>query len=89
MMVHCIDQPEIKKGDGPIGVVVAPTRELVQQIFIEAKRYAKGFNMQYARLLNFMFIAYRVVAVYGGVSKYEQFKELKAGTEIVCATPVL
>ena len=29
----------------------------------------------------------RVSAVYGGMSKLEQFKELKAGCEIVVATP--
>lgn len=26
MLVHIMDQPELEKGEGPIGVIVAPTR---------------------------------------------------------------
>lgn len=32
MLVHIIDQPELKDGDGPIGLILAPTRELSQQV---------------------------------------------------------
>ncbi len=32
LMLHAIDQPEIKEGDGPIGLICAPTRELCQQV---------------------------------------------------------
>ncbi|KAL5219536.1 hypothetical protein ABZP36_020220 [Zizania latifolia] len=74
MIVHIMDQPELEKEDGPIGVVCAPTRELAHQIYLEAKKFAKPYNL-------------RVAAVYGGVSKFDQFKELKAGCEIVIATP--
>ncbi len=28
LLVHCIDQPEISEGDGPIGLICAPTRYL-------------------------------------------------------------
>ena len=74
MLVHIHDQPPLRKGDGPIGVVVAPTRELAHQIYVEAKRFAKKF-------------AVRVCPVYGGVSKNDQVKELKAGCEVVVCTP--
>lgn len=74
MIVHIMDQPELEKEEGPIGVVCAPTRELAHQIYLEAKKFAKPYNL-------------RVAAVYGGVSKFDQFKELKAGCEIVIATP--
>ncbi|XP_020107971.1 DEAD-box ATP-dependent RNA helicase 24 isoform X2 [Ananas comosus] len=74
MIVHIMDQPEIEKEEGPIGVICAPTRELAHQIYLEAKKFAKPYNL-------------RVAAVYGGVSKHDQFKELKAGCEIVVATP--
>lgn len=74
MIVHIMDQPELDKGEGPIGVVCAPTRELAHQIYLEARKFAKPYGV-------------RVSAVYGGMSKLEQFKELKAGTEIVVATP--
>ncbi|CAI9300338.1 unnamed protein product [Lactuca saligna] len=74
MIVHIMDQPELAKEEGPIGVVCAPTRELAHQIYLEAKKFAKANGI-------------RVCAVYGGMSKLEQFKELKSGCEIVVATP--
>ncbi|KAK1317139.1 DEAD-box ATP-dependent RNA helicase 24 [Acorus calamus] len=74
MIVHIMDQPELAKEEGPIGVICAPTRELAHQIYLEAKKFAKPHGI-------------RVSAVYGGMSKLEQFKELKAGCEIVVATP--
>ncbi|KAH6811215.1 P-loop containing nucleoside triphosphate hydrolases superfamily protein [Perilla frutescens var. frutescens] len=74
MIVHIMDQPELAKEEGPIGVICAPTRELAHQIYLEAKKFAKSCGI-------------RVSAVYGGMSKLDQFKELKAGCEIVVATP--
>ncbi|KAG0216252.1 ATP-dependent RNA helicase ddx42 [Mortierella sp. GBA30] len=74
MIVHIMDQPELEKGDGPIGVILAPTRELADQIYNEAKRFAKAYGL-------------RVAVVYGGASKQEQFKTLRAGVEIVVAAP--
>ena len=32
MLVHIMDQRELKPGDGPIGLILAPTRELSQQV---------------------------------------------------------
>ena len=32
LLVHTIDQPELKEGEGPIGLICAPTRELCQQV---------------------------------------------------------
>ena len=75
MFVHMMDQEELQKGDGPIGLVLAPTRELCVQIYQEAKKFAKAYNIQ-------------VTAIYGGASKTEQFKELRKGfVEIIVATP--
>ncbi|KAK3415378.1 hypothetical protein EUGRSUZ_H01004 [Eucalyptus grandis] len=74
MIVHIMDQPELAKEEGPIGVICAPTRELAHQIYLECKKFAKSHGI-------------RVSAVYGGMSKLDQFKELKAGCEIVVATP--
>ena len=56
MLVHIMDQPELEIGDGPIGLVLAPTRELCQQIYLEAKRFGKPYNLA-------------VTAVYGGGSR--------------------
>ena len=32
MVQHCLNQQSLRPGDGPIGLVLAPTRELAQQI---------------------------------------------------------
>lgn len=32
MVQHCLNQPALRGGEGPIGLVLAPTRELAQQI---------------------------------------------------------
>ncbi|KAK5669843.1 hypothetical protein QVD99_004220 [Batrachochytrium dendrobatidis] len=75
MLVHLMDQPELERGDGPIGLVLAPTRELAHQIYLEAKKFSKAYQ------------GVRVTVLYGGVSKNDQFKELRAGVEILVATP--
>ena len=75
MLVHIMDQSEMQKGDGPIGLICAPTRELSQQIYLEAKKFGKVYNI-------------RVACVFGGGNKYEQSKALKECPEIVVATPV-
>ncbi|PSN30406.1 ATP-dependent RNA helicase DDX42 [Blattella germanica] len=74
MLVHIMDQKELQPGDGPIGLILAPTRELSQQIYMEAKKFGKAYNIQ-------------VVCCYGGGSKWEQSKALEGGAEIVVATP--
>lgn len=70
-----MDQPELEVGDGPIALICAPTRELCQQIYTEARRFGKVYNIH-------------TVAVFGGGNKYEQSKALQEGAEIVVATPV-
>ena len=69
MVVHIMDQPELQKGEGPIGVIVAPTRELAEQIHRETRRFSKPHALQ-------------ICAAFGGLSKHQQFKELKAGAEV-------
>jgi ATP-dependent RNA helicase DDX42 len=75
ILVHIMDQREMQEGDGPIGLICAPTRELAQQIYLEAKKFGKVYNV-------------RVACVFGGGNKYEQSKALKECPEIVVATPV-
>uniref|UniRef100_A0A1B0DFC2 RNA helicase n=2 Tax=Phlebotomus papatasi TaxID=29031 RepID=A0A1B0DFC2_PHLPP len=74
MLVHIMDQKELQPGDGPIGLILAPTRELSLQIYNEAKRFGKVYNIY-------------VVCCYGGGSKWEQSKALEKGAEIIVATP--
>ncbi|KAL1219758.1 DEAD-box ATP-dependent RNA helicase 42 [Cardamine amara subsp. amara] len=74
MLRHIKDQPPVEAGDGPIGLVMAPTRELVQQIHSDIRKFAKPLGV-------------RCVPVYGGSGVAQQISELKRGTEIVVCTP--
>jgi superfamily II DNA/RNA helicase len=44
MIVHIMDQPELQKGEGPIGLVAAPTRELAEQIHKETRNFCKPYG---------------------------------------------
>ncbi|KAK7010200.1 ATP-dependent RNA helicase DDX42, partial [Biomphalaria glabrata] len=74
MLVHIMDQRELQKGEGPIGLILAPTRELSQQIYHECKKFGKVYNIN-------------VVCAYGGGSMWEQSKACQEGAEIIVATP--
>ncbi|KAM0949209.1 putative RNA helicase [Dioscorea sansibarensis] len=74
MLRHIKDQPPLNSGDGPIALIMAPTRELVQQIHSDIKKFAKVLNIG-------------CVPVYGGSGVAQQISELKRGTEIVVCTP--
>jgi superfamily II DNA/RNA helicase len=44
MLVHIMDQPELGKGQGPIGLILAPTRELAEQIHRETRKFSKPYG---------------------------------------------
>ena len=69
LLVHIMKQRPLLKGDGPIGLILVPTRELAMQIYSEAKKFGKVYNLS-------------VVCAYGGGSKWEQSKAFEAGAEI-------
>ena len=74
LLVHIMDQRRLLKGDGPIGLILVPTRELAMQIYSEAKKFGRVYDIQ-------------AVCAYGGGSKWEQSKAFEAGAEIAIATP--
>lgn len=71
---HIMDQPPLGNGDGPIGFVVAPTRELALQIQREANTFCKAVNLT-------------SVCAYGGGPMGEQLSALKKGAELLVGTP--
>lgn len=65
---------EVTKNDGPFAIILAPTRELAQQIEIEAKKFATP-------------LGFKCVSLVGGHSIEEQSYNMRDGAEIIIATP--
>ncbi|KAI9763956.1 MAG: pre-mRNA processing RNA-helicase [Geoglossum simile] len=74
MFRHIKDQRSLESLDGPIGLVMAPTRELATQIHKECKTFLKALNL-------------RAVCAYGGAPIKDQIADLKRGAEIIVCTP--
>ena len=71
---HIADQDPLEEGDGPIAIIMTPTRELCLQIGRECRKFTKSIDA-------------RAVCVYGGTGISEQIAELKRGAEIIVCTP--
>ena len=71
---HILDQPPLDYDDGPLSLILTPTRELAMQIYSECKKFCKPLKL-------------RVVCVYGGTGISDQIGDLKRGAEIVVCTP--
>ncbi|KAL3199838.1 hypothetical protein MRX96_043763 [Rhipicephalus microplus] len=74
MFRHILDQQPLEDDDGPIAVIMTPTRELAMQITKDCKKFTKSLGL-------------RVVCVYGGTGISEQIADLKRGAEIIVCTP--
>ncbi|XP_043925167.1 probable ATP-dependent RNA helicase DDX46 [Protopterus annectens] len=74
MYRHIMDQRALEESEGPLAVILTPTRELALQITKECKKFSKVLGL-------------RVVCVYGGTGISEQIAELKRGAEIIVCTP--
>ncbi|XP_011311045.1 ATP-dependent RNA helicase p62-like isoform X2 [Fopius arisanus] len=73
-IVHINSQQPLNRGDGPIALVLAPTRELAQQIQTVAQDFG---SLSYVRN----------TCIFGGAPKGGQARDLERGVEIVIATP--
>lgn len=69
-LVHISYQDKLNRGDGPIALVLAPTRELAQQIQTVATEFGKRIGI-------------RNTCVFGGAPKRPQQNDLQRGSEIV------
>lgn len=66
MFRHILDQPPLDETDGPITIIMTPTRELCMQIGKDIKKFSKSLGLH-------------AVCVYGGTGISEQIAELKRG----------
>ncbi|KAF7541448.1 hypothetical protein G7054_g663 [Neopestalotiopsis clavispora] len=73
-IVHINAQPLLAPGDGPIVLVLAPTRELAVQIQQEITKFGRSSRI-------------RNTCVYGGVPRGPQIRDLTKGVEVCIATP--
>ncbi|KAJ3194198.1 ATP-dependent RNA helicase dbp2 [Entophlyctis luteolus] len=73
-IIHINAQPLLARGDGPIVLILAPTRELALQIQQECNKFGSSSKIKNCCL-------------YGGVPKGPQIRELSQGVEICIATP--
>lgn len=73
-ILHINQQEQRRRGDGPIALILAPTRELAQQI----QQVANDFG-SCTQIKN--------TCIFGGAPKGPQARDLERGVEIVIATP--
>lgn len=62
-IVHINAQPTLERGDGPVVLILAPTRELANQIQTECSKFGRTSQI-------------RNTCLYGGVPKHTQSREL-------------
>ena len=67
-------QQYLKPGEGPIVLILAPTRELAVQIKEECDKFGGSSDI-------------KNTIVYGGVPKSQQVCDLRSGVDIVITTP--
>jgi len=72
--IHINNQPPLSRGDGPVCLVLCPTRELAIQCQTVAAQFGSSTRL-------------RSTCIYGGASKGPQIRDLERGSEIVVATP--
>jgi ATP-dependent RNA helicase DDX42 len=85
MFTHILDQPPLGRDEtGPIGLILAPTHELAQQIHGVA---CELLSVVVNRVSKQRETLLRGLAVTGGAQMYEQKQTLKRGVEYAVATP--
>lgn len=58
----------------PLAMVIAPTRELADQIYREARKFSQNTSL-------------RPVVCYGGVSVAHQLRQVQSGCHLLVGTP--
>jgi len=73
-LLHHLSLNEPRTPSAPRALILAPTRELAGQIGERANAYGRRLNL-------------RTAVIFGGVSQGQQVKALRAGVDILIATP--
>ncbi|KAJ3280316.1 ATP-dependent RNA helicase dbp2 [Borealophlyctis nickersoniae] len=73
-IVHINAQPLLQPGDGPIVLILAPTRELAIQIQAECSKFGSTSKI-------------KNTCLYGGAPRGPQIRDLSRGIEVCIATP--
>ncbi|XP_055968118.1 probable ATP-dependent RNA helicase DDX4 isoform X2 [Sorex fumeus] len=74
MMRDGITASRFKELQEPECIIVAPTRELINQIYLEARKFSFGTCV-------------RAVVIYGGTQLGHSIRQIIQGCNILCATP--
>lgn len=74
MILHILDQKLLGPKEGPIALIIAPTRELSQQIYDETIKYTKPYKLN-------------VVGVWSEENKTKMWKDVMQGVEVIIGTP--
>jgi ATP-dependent RNA helicase RhlB len=74
LFTRMIRNPVVDPGDSPQALIIAPTRELADQIYHESERLGK-------------FTGFRLLAVYGGIDYEKQRDALARGVDVLIGTP--
>ncbi|XP_032942264.1 probable ATP-dependent RNA helicase DDX4 isoform X3 [Catharus ustulatus] len=74
MMRDGVTASSFKERQEPECIITAPTRELINQIFLEARKFVYGTCI-------------RPVVIYGGTQTDYSIRQVKQGCNILCATP--
>ncbi|VEL35946.1 unnamed protein product, partial [Protopolystoma xenopodis] len=73
-LIHIRAQPSMKPGDGPIALVLVPTRELAQQVESVSEEFCANSKIH-------------IACCYGGAPRSLQLRRLQKYPEVVIATP--
>ncbi|XP_033019972.1 probable ATP-dependent RNA helicase DDX4 isoform X1 [Lacerta agilis] len=74
MMRDGVTASQFEHQQQPECIIVAPTRELINQIFLESRKFAHGTCI-------------RPVVTYGGTQTGHSLRQIMQGCNILCATP--
>ena len=73
-ILQIVQYKPLKFGEGPIGIIIVPSRELAWQIYSESKNYTSLVGLD-------------ISCVFGGSSTDNQISNMKRGSHIVVCTP--